>query len=50
MHTIVPATPLPTISGPVTIDGYTQPGASPNTNGPGLGTNAVILIELDGTE
>ncbi|MGE5144964.1 MAG: beta strand repeat-containing protein, partial [Acidobacteriota bacterium] len=33
---------------PVTIDGYTQPGTSANTNGPTEGTNAVLLIELDG--
>lgn len=48
-HTIQPASALPTITDPVTIDGYTQPGASPNTNGPGLGSNAVLKIELDGT-
>jgi IPT/TIG domain/S-layer homology domain len=49
VQTIAPATPLPTITDGVTIDGYTQPGTSANTNGPTLGTNAVILIELDGT-
>ena len=49
VHTIVPATPLPTITGPTTIDGYTQPGAAPNTNGPDLGTNAQLMIEIDGT-
>ena len=49
VHTIVPATPLPAITAPVTIDGYTQPGASANTNGPELGTNATLLIEIDGT-
>jgi hypothetical protein len=49
VHTISPATPLPTITKGMTIDGYTQPGASPNSNGPTSGTNAVILIELDGT-
>jgi hypothetical protein len=37
---------LPEITDPVTIDGYTQPGASPNTLG--IGNNAVILIQLDG--
>ena len=31
------------------IDGYTQPGASPNTNPPGLGSNAVLKIVLDGS-
>jgi hypothetical protein len=49
VHTIAPAqSALPTITDPVTIDGYTQPGASPNTNGPGLGDNAAIEIELSG--
>jgi hypothetical protein len=49
LHTIVPATPLPQITGPVTIDGYTQTGALTNTNGPDLGTNAQLMIEIDGT-
>ena len=48
-HTIQPASALPTVTDPVVIDGYTQPGASPNTNGPGLGLNTVLMIELDGT-
>ncbi len=38
---------VPTIAFPVTIDGYTQPGASVNTLP--TGNNAVLLIELDGT-
>jgi CSLREA domain-containing protein len=46
VHTIRPATQLPTVGKPVTIDGYTQPGASPNTLA--VGDNAVLLIELDG--
>src|SRR3954469_1404354 len=49
VHTIAPATVLPTITDQVTIDGYTQPGASANTNGPSQGTNAVIHVEIDGT-
>ncbi len=49
VHTIVPGSPLPAITRGVTIDGYTEPGASANTNGPTQGTNAVIRIELDGT-
>jgi len=49
VHTIQPAAPLPMITGPVTIDGYTQPGSSPNSNGPGLGDNSIHLIEIDGT-
>ncbi len=48
VHTISPTSALPTITDPVTIDGYTQPGASANTNGPGLGSNPVLLIELSG--
>ncbi len=49
VHTITPVTDLPSITGPVTIDGYTQPGSSPNTNGPGLPDNSVHQIEIDGT-
>lgn len=47
VHTISPLTNYPFINKPVVIDGYTQPGASPNTLA--LGDNAVILIELDGS-
>ncbi len=49
VHTITPLTALPTITEAVTIDGYTQAGASANTNPPDQGTNAVLRIELDGT-
>jgi IPT/TIG domain/S-layer homology domain len=49
VQTLSLATGLPAITGPVLIDGYTQPGSSPNTNGPWLPNNAVILIELDGS-
>ncbi len=49
VHTITPATPLPLISGDIEILGYSQPGSSPNTNGPGLPDNSVHLIEIDGT-
>jgi CSLREA domain-containing protein len=38
---------LPPITHPVTIDGYTQPGASPNTKA--VGNDAVLKIELNGT-
>src|SRR5262249_4345614 len=48
LHTISPATNLPDVHVPMTIDGYTQPGSSPHTNGPGLADNAVLLIELAG--
>lgn len=47
-RTIFPNSGLPTINTPVTVDGYTQPGASPNTLT--MGTNAVLRIELDGTK
>ncbi|MGD8288693.1 MAG: right-handed parallel beta-helix repeat-containing protein, partial [Gemmatimonadota bacterium] len=46
VHTIQPAT-LPEITDPVVLDGYTQPGASPNSNDADQGSNAVILIALD---
>src|SRR5690242_13728260 len=48
VKTISPLTVLPTITTPVTIDGYTQPGASANTQAITLGDNAVLLIELSG--
>ena len=41
------ATGLPPITEAVTIDGYTQLGSSANTLA--VGSNAVLLIELDGT-
>jgi len=46
VHTISPLTPLPTVTGPVTIDGYTQPGSSQNTLA--VGDNAVLLVEISG--
>jgi hypothetical protein len=48
-HTIAPASPLPIVTDPVVIDGYTQPGSSANTNPFGQGLNTVLLIELNGT-
>ena len=47
VHTIMPASQLPTIDEPVTLDGYTQPGATPNTDPNGF--NGVLLIEIDGS-
>jgi hypothetical protein len=38
---------LPTVTDPVVIDGYTQPGARPNTQP--VGNDAVILVQIDGT-
>src|SRR5262245_37533969 len=45
-HTINLLTPLDTITQAVLIDGFTQTGASPNTDADG--NDAVILIELNG--
>src|SRR5690242_6560064 len=47
VHTITPATPFDQITEAVTIDGYSQPGSAVNTDP--IGTNAVLLIELDGS-
>ena len=46
VRTISPASLLPTITDTVSINGYSQPGASPNTLG--LGNDAVLKIELSG--
>jgi hypothetical protein len=46
VQTITISTTLDAITDPVVIDGYTQPGASPNTFA--VGDNAVILIKIDG--
>ncbi len=48
-HAILLNPALPAIVNAVLIDGYSQPGSSPNTQPFGTGTNAVIQIELDGT-
>ncbi len=47
VHTITPISNLPEVTDQVVIDGYTQPGSSPNTLA--AGDNAVLLIELNGT-
>ena len=44
-HSILPISPLPTITDPLEIDGYTQPGAAEATETEG----AVLEIELDGS-
>ena len=46
VHTITPVTQLPSITSPVTLDGYTQPGSSVNTLA--NGDNAVLRIEING--
>jgi hypothetical protein len=47
VKTISPASPLPDITEAVTINGYTQRGASPNTLD--VGNNAKLKIQLNGT-
>jgi len=49
VQTIVLATPLSDITEDLEIRGFTQPGSSANTNGPGLADNSVHLVEIDGT-
>ena len=46
VHSITPLTELPTISDPVVINGYSQPGSSANTMA--VGDNSIHLIELNG--
>ena len=47
VHTITPSSNFDSLTGPVIVDGYTQTGSSVNTDP--VGTNAALLIELDGT-
>ncbi len=47
VQTIALTAGLPPIEKPMTIDGYSQPGASPNTLADG--DNAVLLIDLNGS-
>ncbi len=47
VQTISPLSPFPDITNPVTIDGYSQPGAVENTAVAGF--DGTLLIELDGT-
>jgi Right handed beta helix region len=46
-HVIQPPTPLPPITNPVVINGYSQFASSPNTN-PSGSDDAFIEIEIDG--
>ena len=47
LHVISPSIGLPPITDPVVIDGYTQPGSSPNTVLDG--DSATLVIVLDGS-
>ncbi|MDQ6625741.1 MAG: hypothetical protein M3Y69_06325, partial [Verrucomicrobiota bacterium] len=46
VHTITPSSALPSITDPVRIDGYTQPGSKANTLA--IGDDAKLVIELNG--
>jgi CSLREA domain-containing protein len=49
VHTItLQGSELPAITAPVTIDGYTQPGARPNSREIKQASDAVLKIEIDG--
>ena len=48
VHTIAPATDLPTITQPVDVNGYSQHGAGENTLKLAQGDNAKIRIEVSG--
>jgi hypothetical protein len=48
VHLIATTSSLSPINKTVFIDGYSQPGASPNTNAFNAGINAVLLIEISG--
>ena len=45
VHLIYPLSPLPTITSPVVIDGYTQPGATRNTEADGDDANLPIILD-----
>jgi len=47
-HMILPQSPLPAVTDYVCIDGFSQPGASPNTNSPDQGSNASLMIVISG--
>ena len=49
VHTIVLASSLPPINEGVILDGYSQPGSSPNTLPANQGLNTVLTVEIDGT-
>lgn len=46
VHTITAAFSQPTLIRTVSIDGYSQPGATPNNNPLSAGINAVLLIDV----
>jgi CSLREA domain-containing protein len=49
-HTIRPYSPLPALTEGVIVDGYTQPGAQPNSNPAPQGLNTQLKVVLDGSQ
>jgi hypothetical protein len=49
IYTITPASALPSITQPLIINGYSQPGASTNFGSRGEADDAILVIELDGS-
>ncbi len=49
-HIIQPQSPLPLVENTMVIDGYTQPGAQPNSNPAPQGLNTQLMIALDGSQ
>lgn len=49
-YTITPTVALPSITETLTIDGYTQNGAEPNSNPAPQPLNGVLLIQLEGDQ
>jgi hypothetical protein len=49
VFTIRPQSALPTITSPIEIAGYSQPGANPNTNATG-GLDSIVRIAIDGSD
>lgn len=50
VHKISLQNALPVLTNPVVINGYTQPGASPNTNPIDQPDNAVLQVQIDGSQ
>jgi CSLREA domain-containing protein len=48
VRSIRPIAELPDVTQPATIDGYSQPGSSPNTLG--FGNDGILLVELNGSQ
>jgi len=50
VQTIQPSSDFPIVTDALTIDGFTQPGAYPNTTPVGAPSDAQIVIEIDGSQ